>query len=102
MSTISVILPDNSTRELEEGATGSRSRGGYRSPGLAKAAVAGKIDGELVGLDAPLADGAQVEIVTKTSPEGLGILRHSTAHHYGRGRAGALPRRPDRLWPANR
>ena len=79
MSTISVILPDNSTRELEEGATVADLAAAIGSV-LAKAAVAGKIDGELVGLDAPLADGAQVEIVTKTSPEGLGILRHSTAH----------------------
>lgn len=79
MSTISVILPDNSTRELEEGATVADLAAAIGA-GLAKAAVAGKIDGELVGLDAPLADGAQVEIVTKTSPEGLGILRHSTAH----------------------
>ena len=79
MSTISVILPDNSTRELEEGATVADLAAAIGS-GLAKAAIAGKVDGELVGLDAPLADGAQVEIVTKTSPEGLGILRHSTAH----------------------
>lgn len=79
MSTISVILPDNSTRELEKGATVADLAAAIGA-GLAKAAVAGKIDGELVGLDAPLADGAQVEIVTKTSPEGLGILRHSTAH----------------------
>lgn len=79
MSTIFVILPDNSTRELEEGATVADLAAAIGA-GLAKAAVAGKIDGELVGLDAPLADGAQVEIVTKTSPEGLGILRHSTAH----------------------
>ena len=79
MSTISVILPDNSIRELEEGATVADLAAAIGA-GLAKAAVAGKIDGELVGLDAPLADGAQVEIVTKTSPEGLGILRHSTAH----------------------
>ena len=79
MSTISVILPDNSTRELEEGATVADLAAAIGA-GLAKAAVAGKVDGELVGLDAPLADGARVEIVTKTSPEGLGILRHSTAH----------------------
>ena len=79
MSTISVILPDNSTRELEEGATVANLAAAIGA-GLAKAAVAGKIDGELVGLDAPLADGAQVEVVTKTSPEALDILRHSTAH----------------------
>lgn len=79
MSTISVILPDNSTRELEEGATIADCAAAIGS-GLAKAAIAGKVDGELVGLDAPLADGAHVEIITSRSPEGLGILRHSTAH----------------------
>lgn len=79
MSTISVNLPDGSSKELEAGATVADCAAAIGA-GLAKAAVAGKIDGELVGLDAPLADGAQVEIVTKTSPEGLGILRHSTAH----------------------
>lgn len=79
MSTISVILPDNSTRELEEGATIADCAAAIGS-GLAKAAIAGKVDGELAGLDAPLADGAHVEIITNRSPEGLGILRHSTAH----------------------
>lgn len=79
MSTISVYLPDGSSKELEAGATVADCAAAIGA-GLAKAAVAGKIDGELVGLDAPLVDGAQVEIVTKTSPEGLGILRHSTAH----------------------
>lgn len=79
MSTISVILPDNSTRELEERATIADCAAVIGS-GLAKAAIAGKVDGELVGLDAPLADGAHVEIITNRSPEGLGILRHSTAH----------------------
>ncbi len=79
MSTISVYLPDGSSKELEAGATVADCAAAIGA-GLAKAAVAGKVDGELVGLDAPLADGARVEIVTKTSPEGLGILRHSTAH----------------------
>lgn len=79
MSTISVILPDNSTREFEEGATIADCAAAIGS-GLAKAAIAGKVDGELAGLDAPLADGAHVEIITNRSPEGLGILRHSTAH----------------------
>lgn len=79
MSTISVYLPDGSAKELEDGATVADCAAAIGA-GLAKAAIAGKIDGELVDLDTPLHDGAQVEIVTKTSPEGLGILRHSTAH----------------------
>ena len=79
MSTISVYLPDGSAKELEDGATVADCAAAIGA-GLAKAAIAGKIDDELVDLNTPLHDGAQVEIVTKTSPEGLGILRHSTAH----------------------
>ena len=47
---------------------------------LAKAAVAGKINGVEVDLSARLADGDAVEIITGDSPEGLDIIRHSTAH----------------------
>jgi len=47
---------------------------------LAKAAVAGRIDGRLVDLSTPLSDGAEVAIVTKKEPEALEILRHSAAH----------------------
>lgn len=79
MSTLTVILPDESQKELEEGATLADAAAAI-GEGLAKVAVAGKIDGELVGLDTPLPDGAHIEIVTKSSPEGLGVLRHSTAH----------------------
>ncbi len=79
MSSISVLLPDGSKKELEEGATIADLAANI-GPGLAKAALAGKIDGATVGLDAPLFDGASVEILTDKSPEALGILRHSCAH----------------------
>lgn len=49
-------------------------------PGLAKSAIAGKINGTLVDLDAPLVEGAKVEIVTPTHANGLEVLRHSCAH----------------------
>ncbi len=79
MSTISVYLPDGSAKELEDGATVADCAAAIGA-GLAKAAIAGKIDGELVDLNTPLHDGAQVEIITTRSPEALDILRHSTAH----------------------
>ena len=79
MSTVSVYLPDGSGKELETGATLADCAAAIGA-GLAKAAIAGKIDGELADLDTPLADGAQVEIITERSPEALDILRHSTAH----------------------
>lgn len=79
MSTISVYLPDGSTKELEAGATVADCAAAIGA-GLAKAALGGKIDGAFADLDTPIPDGAHIEIITKKSPEALGILRHSTAH----------------------
>ena len=79
MSTISIILPDGSTRELSIGATVADLAASIGA-GLAKAAIAGKIDGILVDLTAPLSNGARVEIVTEKSPEGLELIRHSASH----------------------
>ena len=79
MSTISVLLPDGSSKQLEAGATLADCAAAIGA-GLAKAAIAGKVDGTLCDLAAPLHDGASVEIVTERSPEAIGILRHSCAH----------------------
>src|SRR5512136_930642 len=79
MSDITVNLPDGSTRSLASGAT-VRDVAASIGAGLAKAAIAGKIDGQLVDLYAPVPDGARVEIVTEKSPEALEIIRHSTSH----------------------
>ena len=76
---MNVILPDGSNKEVQEGATIADVAASIGA-GLAKAALAGKIEGELVDLSAPVSDGAHVEIVTDKSPEALGILRHSCAH----------------------
>ncbi len=76
---MNVILPDGSNKEVQEGATIADVAASIGA-GLAKAALAGKIEGELVDLSAPVTDGAHVEIVTDKSPEALGILRHSCAH----------------------
>ena len=74
-----VFLPDGSTKNVEEGATVGYVAASIGT-GLAKAALAGKIDGTLVDTVAPVYDGAQVEIITDRSPEALGIMRHSCAH----------------------
>ncbi len=79
MSEIKVTLPDGSERTLPEGASILDLASSIGS-GLAKAAIAGKINGELVDLSAILADGVAVEIVTDKSPEALDIIRHSTSH----------------------
>ncbi|MFA6822889.1 MAG: threonine--tRNA ligase [Geobacter sp.] len=79
MSLINVQLPDGSKRELPNGATVADLAASIGA-GLAKAALAGQVNGELVDLSAPLADGATVAIITEKSPEALDIIRHSTSH----------------------
>ena len=79
MSLINVQLPDGSKRELPSGASVADLAASIGA-GLAKAALAGQVNGELVDLSAPLADGATVAIITEKSPEALDIIRHSTSH----------------------
>jgi threonyl-tRNA synthetase len=87
---ISVTLPDGSAREMPEGATVSDLAAAVGSR-LAKAAVAGRLDGREVDLDTPLRDGAQVAVLTADSDAGRDVLRHSTAH--------VLAQAVRRLWP---
>ena len=79
MNQITVTLPDGSSRELPAGAR-VRDVAESISPRLAKAALAGVVDGRLVDLACPLEHDASVRIVTEQSPEALALYRHSTAH----------------------
>lgn len=79
MASITIALPDNSSRELHEGAT-VYDLAASIGAGLAKAALAGKINGQLADLSSPLSDGDRVEIITEKSPEALEIIRHSASH----------------------
>jgi threonyl-tRNA synthetase len=74
-----VKLPDGSSLELEGGATGADAAAAIGS-GLAKAALAIKVDGELRDLSAPLSGGEEIEIVTDQSSEALELIRHDAAH----------------------
>jgi threonyl-tRNA synthetase len=76
---LKVTLPDGSELELEGGATGADAAAAIGS-GLAKAALAVKVDGEVRDLSAQLADGESIEIVTDRSPEALELVRHDAAH----------------------
>jgi threonyl-tRNA synthetase len=79
MKEIGVALPDGSNRSLAEGATVldlARAIGA----GLARNAIAGKVNGVPVDLSTVLHDGDQVEIITEKSSEALDIIRHSTSH----------------------
>ncbi|KQY83916.1 threonine--tRNA ligase [Paenibacillus sp. Root52] len=76
---VNIKLPDGSVREYAEGST-IEDVAASISSGLRKNAVAGKLDGIVVDLSTTLHEGALVEIVTLDSPEGLEVMRHSTAH----------------------
>jgi threonyl-tRNA synthetase len=79
MSQITVVLPDGSELELEEGATVEDAA--YEiGPGLGRDTVAGVVDGDLVDKASELHEGANLEIVTPSSDEYLDVLRHSAAH----------------------
>jgi len=70
---------DGSNKTLPAGATGAdlaRAVG----PGLAKAALAIRVNGEVRDLQRPLPDGAKVSILTNKDPQALDVLRHSSAH----------------------
>ncbi|MEJ2311500.1 MAG: threonine--tRNA ligase [Gemmatimonadales bacterium] len=80
-NSISVILPDDSRTELPAGASAADLAAAI-GPGLARAAVAARVEGELWDLGRPLEDGAHVEIVTRADDDAdaLYALRHSAAH----------------------
>ena len=79
MADIRVILPDGNAKVVPAGATGAdvaRAIG----PGLAKAALAIRVNGEVRDLARPVPDGATIGILTDKDPQALDVLRHSSAH----------------------
>ena len=74
-----VSLPDGTQLTLADGATGADAAAAIGA-GLARAALAVKVDGEVKDLSAPLPDGAALEIITQKSPEALALIRHDAAH----------------------
>jgi threonyl-tRNA synthetase len=76
---ITVTLPDGTSRRVTRGTTPAEVAASI-GKGLAKAALAARVDGEWVDLDRPLASDATLSIVVPASDEGREVLRHSTAH----------------------
>ena len=74
-----VTLPDGSKREYADAVTVGEIAASIGA-GLTKAALAGKVDGKLVDLSHKVTADAAVSIITGRDPEGLEIIRHSTAH----------------------
>jgi threonyl-tRNA synthetase len=76
---VTVTLPDGTTKQVPRGTT-LRAIAESIGPRLAQAALAGKIDGQVVDLSRPVDRDAAIEIVTPKSPEAVDVYRHSTAH----------------------
>ena len=76
---IEVTLPDGSKREFYSPVTVGDVAASIGA-GLARAALAGKVNGKLVDLSHPITENSTVSIVTDKDPEGLEIIRHSTSH----------------------
>ncbi len=76
---ISIKLPDDSVLSFEQAPTGFDVAARIGA-GLAKAALAMKIDGTPVDLSTPVTQDSAIDIITAKTPEGLEILRHTCAH----------------------
>ena len=74
-----ITLPDGSQKHFEHAVSVAQIAAAIGA-GLAKAALAGKVDGVLVDTSSLVEHDAKVSIVTDRDPEGLEIIRHSTAH----------------------
>ncbi|MDE1887406.1 MAG: threonine--tRNA ligase [Gammaproteobacteria bacterium] len=79
MPAITLTLPDGSQKKFEHPMTVAEVAASI-GPGLAKAALAGKVDGRLVDTSFLISADAKLNIVTDRDPEGLEVIRHSTAH----------------------
>ena len=76
---VNITLPDGSTRSYESAVTVLQVAESI-GPGLAKAALAGKVDGDLVDVSYAIEQDAALAIVTSRDEEGVEVIRHSCAH----------------------
>ena len=79
MADIQITLPDNSVKKVPKGST-AQDIADLIGPGLARAVVVAKVNGDLKDLNAPINDDSELQLFTGESPEGHDTLLHSTAH----------------------
>ncbi|MCH8197854.1 MAG: TGS domain-containing protein, partial [Proteobacteria bacterium] len=76
---VAITLPDGNVREFDGPVSGADVSAAI-GPGLAKAALAIRVNGELWDLSRPIIDDARIEIVTRAHDDALEIIRHDAAH----------------------
>ncbi len=74
-----ITLPDGSIRQFDQAVT-IMDVANDIGPGLARATLAGEIDGELVDASTVISTDSKLRLITARDPEGLEVIRHSTAH----------------------
>lgn len=79
MSNVVITLPDGSVKQFDGPVTGAELAAAI-GPGLAKAALAIKIEGEVLDLSRSIDVDSTVEIITRKSDDALDLIRHDTAH----------------------
>lgn len=79
MTKINVKFPDGNVKGFPQGTTAEDIAGSI-SPGLKKASLAARVDGEMYDLRRPIEKDVSIELITNKDDDGLHILRHSTAH----------------------
>ena len=95
-----VTLPDGSQRSYERAVSIAEVAASI-GPGLARAALAGRVDGKLVDTSFVLDHDAKVAIVTDKDADGIEVIRHSTAHLLAQGARRGLEVAGQRLAPAH-
>jgi len=76
---VKVTLPDGGTLEVTDGTT-VKQLAEQIGPGLAKAAIAAKVNGRFVDLSTPINSESELQIITLKDDEGIEVMRHSCAH----------------------
>ena len=76
---VQVKFPDGNVKEFDSGITAEEIAGSI-SPGLKKASVAARVNGEMYDLTRPIVEDAEIELFTDKSEAALEVMRHSTAH----------------------
>ena len=77
-----ITLPDGTEKKYDSAVTIDQIASGI-GPGLAKAALAGRVNGELIDTCIPITQNSHIQIITSKDDEGLEIIRHSFAHLLG-------------------
>ena len=78
--TLTITLPDGSTKQVERGTTIADFVKTQIGAGLAKAALFAKLDEQELDLARPIEQGGKLQIFTSKSPQGLDLIRHDAAH----------------------